>query len=151
MLKNTKAHLIYFFCHGGRTASRNPFLDVGYNEKWLTPRTLSNNKISFDDPHPLIFLNGCHTVAVEQKVVLSFVSEFVYEHASGVIGTEVTVQDTCAAEFAEECLRRFAVEKEYLGDAVRGARLELLKNQLNPLGLVYTPFALESLRLLPKP
>lgn len=151
MLKSTKAQIIYFFCHGGRTASRNPFLDVGYNEKWLTPRTLANNKISFAEPHPLVFINGCHTVAVEQKVVLSFVSEFVYEQASGVIGTEVTVPDTLASQFAEECLRRFVVGQDYLGDAVRGARLAVLRDQLNPLGLIYTPFALESLRLLPKP
>jgi hypothetical protein len=150
MLKNNTAQIIYLYCHGGKTMSRNPILDVGYKDRWLSVRTLSDNKITFRDPHPLVFINGCETVSVEQEVVLNFVSEFTYEHAAGVIGTEITVSDTFASDFAEQVLRRFAVNKDYLGDAVRGARLNLLQTHLNPLGLIYTPFALESLRLVQK-
>ena len=49
-------------------------------------------------------------------------------------------------QFAEECLRRFLFENQTLGEAVRGARLHLLK-QGNPLGLVYIPYALPALKL----
>jgi len=54
-------------------------------------------------------------------------------------------------KFDEECLARFIgapphPESMPIGKAVRGARLELLK-QGNPLGLVYIPYAVASLRL----
>jgi hypothetical protein len=54
-----------------------------------------------------------------------------------------------ASAFAEECLKRFFAG-DPIGDAVRGARLALLK-QGNPLGLAYVPFVLPSLRLRQAP
>jgi hypothetical protein len=75
------------------------------------------------------------------------VTRFVeYAHASGVIGTEITVFEPLACAFAEECLRRFAGGDE-IGAAVRGARLALL-HAGNPLGLAYIPFAPADLHLV---
>ena len=59
-----------------------------------------------------------------------------------------------AVKFAEECFKRFIgapphKEPMPIGKAVRGARLELLR-QGNPLGLVYIPYAVASLRLQEK-
>jgi hypothetical protein len=148
MLRTVQAQLVYFYCHGGASKNRNPFLDVGYNDAWITPDNLLANGIEWRDPapHPLIFINGCQTVAVAPEQALSFVSAFVYAQAAGVIGTEITVFDTLANDFAEECLSRF-VNGLPIGEAVRRARLALLKKR-NPLGLVYTPFIVESVRLV---
>jgi|GEM_PF-440050 len=147
MLKATKAQLVYFYCHGGITASRIPYFEVGYGESGITPDNLPGNGIVWKSPRPLVFINGCHTTALSPEVALNLVSAFVEEaEAAGVIGTEITVFEPLACTFAEACLKRF-LKGGQLGEAVRGARLELLK-QGNPLGLAYIPFALASLALV---
>jgi hypothetical protein len=94
-----------------------------------------------------VFINGCHTTALEPGTALSFVSRLVdTAEAAGVIGTEITTFEPLAGAFATACLRRFLAGEE-IGAAVRGARLELL-GQANPLGLIYVPFVLPSMRLV---
>ena len=147
MLKGTRAQIVYFYCHGGVTASRIPYFEVGYNESGITPDNLPANGIVWKNPRPLVFINGCHTTALAPEVAINLVAAFVEESAAaGVIGTEITVFERLACDFAEACLQRFLNGKR-LGEAVRGARLELLR-QGNPLGLAYIPFALASLSLV---
>jgi hypothetical protein len=91
-------------------------------------------------------------VSLNPEVTLDFVSSFVQTSgAAGVIGTEITIFEPLAVRFAEECFKRFIgaaphKEKMPIGKAVRGARLALLRDG-NPLGLVYIPYAVASLRL----
>ena len=149
MLKATKAQIVYFYCHGGVTSSRIPYVEVGYNESGITPDNLSGNKIVWKEPRPLVFINGCHTTALAPEDAINLVSAFVEDSAAaGVIGTEITVFERLACDFAEACLQRF-LNGAKLGEAVRGARLELLRRG-NPLGLAYIPFALASLDLVEK-
>ena len=63
----------------------------------------------------------------------------------GVVGTEITIFEPLATAFAEECLAHFLNEVP-IGDAIRQARLKLLQDG-NPLGLVYIPFVVSSVRL----
>ena len=99
---------------------------------------------------PLVFINGCHTTALTPDVPLEFVSLFLeMSEASAVIGTEITIFEPLAVAFAEAFLPRFLAGTP-LGEAVRGARLALLKDG-NPLGLVYIPYALAGLRLVQAP
>jgi hypothetical protein len=150
MLRMTRAQLVYFYCHGGVIADRTPYIEVGYGESGITPDNLPSRGIVWTDPRPLVFINGCHTTALEPEVALNLVSAFVEDAAAaGVIGTEITVFEPLARDFAEACLRRF-LNGVAIGDAVRGARLELLKKG-NPLGLAYIPFALASLDLIEQP
>jgi hypothetical protein len=94
-----------------------------------------------------VFINGCNTTSLEPKAAFDFVSSFVQEvHAAGVIGTEITVFEPLARAFAEAALERF-LNGAPIGEAVRQARLSLLKDG-NPLGLVYVPFVIGSLRLV---
>ncbi len=140
------SHVVYFFCHGG-LAGGTPYLEVGYHEPVITPDNLFGNK--WNDPRPLVFLNGCHTTALDPDVAYDFVGAFVEDSwASGVIGTEITIFEPLARAFAEECLRRF-LAGESIGEAVRMARLKLLKDG-NPLGLVYIPYVIPSLHLVPQ-
>ena len=62
-----------------------------------------------------------------------------------MVGTEITLFEPLACTFAEEFMRRF-LGGTSVGKAILEARLALLKNS-NPLGLVYIPYALASLRL----
>ncbi len=66
-----------------------------------------------------------------------------------VIGTEITIFEQLACDFAEECLRRFLAGNASIGEAIRGTRLELLRKG-NPLGLIYTPFVTDELHLIQK-
>jgi hypothetical protein len=147
MLKQSKSQLIYFYCHGGVTyPDYTPYIEVGRDEGGITPTNLASNRISWSQPQPLVFINGCHTTALEPEVAIEFVSYFVRKaHAAGVVGTEITIFEQLACEFAEECLKYF-FGGSALGDAVRRARLALLKAG-NPLGLLYIPYATANLAL----
>lgn len=147
MLRDARSHLVYFYCHGGMSGSV-PYIQVGpLTERGITVDNLRHKRIVWDRPRPLVFINGCHTTALEPRVALEMVSGFVENaQASGVIGTEITVFEPLATTFAEACLRRF-LEGMPIGEAVRAARLALLKAG-NPLGLAYVPWVLASLRLV---
>ncbi len=144
MLKDGKSHVVYFYCHGGESPDL-PFLEVGKDE-YITPRSLWKNRIRWQDPRPIVFLNGCHTTAVDSQEVMDLVSEFVeIGQASGVIGTEITIFEPMARTFAEGFLAQFFAGLP-IGQAVRSARLALLKLG-NPLGLAYDPYALATVTL----
>lgn len=150
-LKSTTPHFVYFYCHGGTRTNNHPYLEIGDDDQ-IAPENLLGEGISWQGPHPLVFINGCHTTSLNPEISLDFVSSFVQQNgAAGVVGTEITIFEPLATNFAEECLSRFIGaaphnENMPLGKAVRGARLALLQ-QGNPLGLVYIPYAVASLRL----
>lgn len=149
---NNAPQLLYFYCHGGvKAGSFLPFLQVGATNSQqdeIDPSNWGFEGIEWTGPNPLVFINGCHTTSLNPEVTLDFVSAFVQTSgAAGVIGTEITIFEPLAVRFAEECFKRFiGPEKMPIGKAVRGARLELLRDG-NPLGLVYIPYAVASLRL----
>lgn len=148
MLKATESQVVYFYCHGGLTDKGFPYLSLGSPDSdWFTRGNLRARRIRWQKVRPLVFINGCHTTQITPERALDFVSGFVETSgAAGVIGTEITIFEPIATEFAEECLHRFLFENRTLGEAVRGARLHMLKNG-NPLGLVYIPYALPALKL----
>jgi hypothetical protein len=147
LMRRAGIHLLYFYCHGG-VQDRVPFLKVGGpSERGITGDLLFSERIRWSSPRPLVFINGCRTTALEPETAIELVSSLVRRaHASGVIGTEITVFEPLARDFAEAYLQRF-LSGATVGEAVRGARLALLARG-NPLGLAYIPFALESLRLV---
>lgn len=149
-LKNTKPHLVYFYCHGGVSETR-PYLQVGSDKSGnISPSNLRAKKIFWDTPRPLVFINGCHTTALEPEKAIEFISAFIETaDAAGVVGTEITIFEPLATAFAEDCLRRF-LDGTPIGESVRTARLKLLKDG-NPLGLVYIPYVMANLRLMQQP
>jgi hypothetical protein len=148
MLRDAKPHFVYFYCHCGLDRNE-PYIKVGpLKGPRITRADLRAKGIGWIDPRPLVFINGCRSTGLEPKQAIEFVSGFIQvAGAAGVIGTEITVFEPLAQAFAEDCLRRFLVGSKTLGESVRNARLALLKS-LNPLGLVYTPFAVANLRMV---
>ena len=148
MFKEQAAHLVYFYCHGGWVGPDVPALFVGEaGEAKFTRDNLAAYAIRWPQ-RPLVFINGCHTAALRPTTVGDFATGFVEDaHAAGVIGTEITIFESLAKEFAEAFVPEFA-KGTAVGEAVRLARLALLR-QGNPLGLVYIPYALATLRLTP--
>jgi len=148
-MTTTTAPIVYFYCHGGMHEIEGPFLEVGPRDG---PRIARNNlrKIRWRTVRPIVFMNGCRTTRVAPEEALELVSAFVATAgASGVIGTEITIFESLATPFAEAFFEEFVANARSAGDAIRRARLRLLKDSLNPLGLVYIPFLLSSLNLRP--
>ena len=149
-LKN-RPHLVYFYCHGC-TRDKFPYLKIGTSEKpeYIYRKDFYDPDVAWRDPRPLVFINGCHTTAAEPLRAFSL-SEPVVVNAkgAGIIGTEISVFEPLAADFAEECLHHFLKKDgDSIGWAIRNARLKLLQEG-NPLGLVYIPFVVAGLQLEP--
>ncbi len=147
-LKRPKSHLVYFYCHGGVTANSVPYLQVGDGKgsDFIDGSNLRAYRVTWVGPQPLVFINGCHTTALDPEMAINLVASFVSAGSAGVIGTETTIFEPLACSFAEECLGDFLKDGRSIGDAIRMARLKLLK-EYNPLGLVYTPFVIPSLHV----
>jgi hypothetical protein len=151
-LMNSSPHVVYFYCHGGAlragSPGQDPFLKLG-----STAHPFEIHKSNFygklnvyQSPKPLIFMNGCHTAAIDPLKMINLVEPLlVHAHCAGVIGTEITIFEEMATEFAQECMRRFLMG-EAIGPAIRNARLKVL-SQGNPLGLAYIPFVNADLKL----
>jgi hypothetical protein len=120
---------------------------MGSGNEYIEGSNLRSKHIFWDSPQPLVFVNGCHTSALDPRQVINLVQDFVATGGSGVVGTEITIFETLACGFAEEFMASFLKLHTSVGEAVRCARLKLLEKG-NPLGLVYTPFVLPSLHLL---
>ena len=147
MMQERSPHVLYFFCHG-RLANGVPSIEVGPPKtRGISRDNLRNDDIFWEETRPLIFINGCHTTALEPKSAIDLVSGFLdTAEAAGVIGTEITNFVPVARIFAEECLRQFLVERQPIGQAIRLARLAVLQ-QANPLGLMYVPYVMADLRI----
>lgn len=144
-LREGGAHLLYFYCHGG-VDDQTPYLQVGAPGERISKSTLRTERIQWSDPRALVFINGCHTTELEPERAIELVSGFLQTaRSSGVIGTEITVFEPLATRFAELCLPGL-LARQSVGAAIRHARLALLKDW-NPLGLLYVPFAMATLRL----
>ncbi len=137
--------LIYFYCHGGVNQDDVPFLRVG-RAKEAPLKYGFVTGFDWKTVSPLVLLNGCRTTAMRPEQAFDMVTPFVRDAgASGVIGTEITIFESLAQDFASDFIDGF-LKSQSVGAAVREARLNLLKKG-NPLGLVYVPYAMYDLHL----
>lgn len=145
-LQRQDLHVVYFYCHGGRT-ERGPYLGVGNKEK-IYVADIKSWQVRWPLVHPFVFINGCHTVDLTPKDLLSFNKILAYCRAAGVIGTEIVIHETLARHFAKEFFKDF-LNGQKVGKIMRHQRLLLLE-RYNPLGLVYTPYCSADLCLVQK-
>jgi len=146
-LQKVSPHIVYFYCHGDLSQGLLQ-LQLGSRENpvIMNDSNLKANEIIWTDPRPLVFLNGCETAGMEPKQAFNFIEPLVtYSHCAGVIGTEITIFEELATVFSEQFFDHF-LAGEPIGKAIRHARLALL-GQGNPLGLVYNPYVIPSLKL----
>jgi hypothetical protein len=142
--------IYYFFCHGdydgaflklrvGTSASAGVIESASLNVSNPAIRT------AWHEHTPLVFFNGCDTVAFEAHALSEFVTRFRKLEASGIIGTEVAVFAALATDVGRNILGRIA-RGQTLGVAMLGMRQDLLR-ALNPLGLAYVAYASSGLHL----
>jgi hypothetical protein len=149
LLRMSSPHVVYFLCHGVEKDGL-PGLVVGDPDRpsAITPDNLAAYQIAWPLTRPLVVLNGCRTTALDPSRPINFVDTFLQDaHASGVLGTEISVFEPLACAFAEEVLARFVRDDVSLGRAVREARLTLLARG-NPLGLAYVAYAPTELQMV---
>jgi len=145
--------VVYLFCHCGRDASvvgapPDPYLHF---DRKITPTDV-NQWIEtawpgdhWLDRHPLVVINGCHTVETLSGSLSDFVVAFTsWAGGAGVIGTEVTVDQSIAAWAMELFLD--AVRTRPVGEALRTTRWAMF-GRGNVMGLAYTPYCLATLVL----
>jgi hypothetical protein len=150
LLRSTVPHIVYFYCHGG-LQDTVPFILLGKRnppQAGITRDNLRTFKWNWTSRRPLVFINGCHTSALQPSHAFDLVTGFVETaNAGAVVGTEITIFEPTASAFAERFMQEFVGSRETLGVSIRRARLAMLQEG-NPLGLVYIPFGIASLKLV---
>lgn len=139
-----KAHVVYFYCHGGRDKTKT-WLGIGTNER-LVPSDLTGSGIDWTGIHPLVFINGCHTADFSPDDLLNFNQVFAWCQAAGVIGTEISIPESLAREFATGFLAKFGAGIS-VAQSMLSQRLDLLARR-NLLGLAYTPYCSGELKMV---
>jgi hypothetical protein len=149
---------IYFYCHGERVniADPNTYLGVGKGEKitaqdligWTKTWYTRLKKLIWNAVRPLVFINACHSLAIEPETLVSYLQAFVSRgRAAGVIGTEVRVDQFLAMDVAEQFVAAWMSGEKTVEETLRAVRLDYLR-QGNMLGLVYTPYCWSELRIV---
>jgi hypothetical protein len=147
MLTENEAQVAYFYCRAGVKEGR-PWLQVGpLDEKGVTRANLARLNTNWSGVRPLVFLNAIQSASLTPETGRDLFNGFLESvGASGLIVPDMTALEPFATRFAEEFLRSFLLDRQPAGEALRQARLRLLQVG-NPLGLIYTLYALPDLRL----
>lgn len=147
--------VVYFLCHGEFDRERSePYLGVGSRDSdqrhrvyptELTGWARTLGESFWQDRHPLIFINGCHTGDLRPGEILNFVKTFADFGASAVVGTEISIRLPLAVEVAERFFGK-VLNGASVGSAMHEVRWELA-NKGNLLGLAYTPYCFSELHI----
>ncbi|WP_234467527.1 CHAT domain-containing protein [Streptomyces sp. MBT62] len=150
--------VVYFYCHCGyerrsELAAVDRYLDFGdYSIKPIDVKRWARGR-AWEDPHwsrrsPLVVLNGCHTTEVNSGTLNDFVGAFTqWAGASGVVGTEVIVEQGLAGWVMEQLLTHLLTGAS-VASALRSTRWAML-HRGNVMGLAYTAHCLANLTLRP--
>lgn len=145
MLATLQPDVVYLYCHGvqgGETRSGRRLsdsLDFGKGHAGVVADLVESSDLhGVDWQHgPLVFVNGCSGVGFRTHAPSRFIRKFIQgRKASAVIGTEVTVWEALAREFAETFFSALLATRQPSQALLLARRALMAKN--NPLGLVYT-------------
>jgi hypothetical protein len=89
---------------------------------------------------PIVILNTCDSAQLWCAVKSSFVGFFLDRGARAVLGTEATMPIVVADPFGRNVLNSMLCFQDPVGKAVLDARVGLLRDHNNPLGLSYSIF-----------
>jgi hypothetical protein len=154
LLATEQPDVVYLYCHGvtgAKSASGRRIgdsLDFGRGHDGVVADLVESSDFNGKDwTHgPLVFLNGCSTVGFKSYAPSTFIKKFIQgRKASAVIGTEVTVWEALAREFAETYFGAMLATRQP-GQSLLIARRALMAKD-NPLGLVYTLYGSIDLRV----
>jgi hypothetical protein len=157
-LADPSLELAYFYCHGLTGAAEGEScLEITAGDLLEPPDLLTWKQIAWaqvpnhwTETRPLVFLNGCHTLDVLPQSPVNFVDCFSQVGASGVVGTEITLDQAMASEASEVFFEHLVGTPGMgVGEALRRTRLHFLAKG-NMLGLAYTAYCRAELALTPR-
>ncbi len=141
----TDLDLIYFYTHGDMDKTTGqPYLKLSDIEM-IRSNFLSRYKGKWTKK-PLVILNGCATGDYKSDSYVSLITDFRQAGASGVVGSECSVPESFAVPYANQLLSHLFKAKP-LGQAMLNVRLQFLRENKNPLGLVYSLYAAHEIAL----
>lgn len=151
VLRANQMDILYFYCHirDDTTAPWQIIPAIGLGTELLTAQDI-NGVAYIAEPgyHPLVILNGCHSVEVGPGELYNFVNPFIQGfQASGLVGTETAMDQGVAGWAMELFLSRLRTQP--VGMALRSVRWEMLRSG-NIMGFAYTPYCLAGLTLAPR-
>ena len=140
-------HVYYFYCHGEMENSTFRLkLGLEDDPHYLGAADLDVTEIDWpDQPMPLVFINGCETMAMLPEQIHDFLSVLKQLGVSGVIGTEVKVWTDLARPFGNRVLNHILGGKS-VGETFLEIRKDMLR-RYNPLGLLYNYYSPANLHL----
>lgn len=149
---------VYFYCHGERAniADPNTYLGIGKAERitaqdligWTQTWYTRLKKLIWNAVRPLVFINACHSLAIEPETLVSYLQAFVSRgRAAGVVGTEVKVDQVLAMDVAEQFVAAWMSGQKTVEEALRAVRMDYLRTG-NLLGLTYTPYSWSELKIV---
>ena len=151
-LNDPDLDFIYFYCHarGGRNEPvKLPVLEFRDQPPGSTALTMKSADLGTGtmwSHHPLLFLNGCGTAGFSTDALSPFITAAVQDRgAAGAIGTEIPVWEYLAGDFSLRFAASF-LKGVPAGEAMLLTRRALLA-EYNPLGLIYTLYAVAGLTL----
>ncbi|MEH2157099.1 CHAT domain-containing protein [Nostoc sp.] len=144
-LKEAKADILYFYTHGGSDPFGSPYLEVG-TEDQIQLIDLDAWGIKLGDRQPLVILNACDSADYTPDSFENLLKFFCDAGAAGVIGTQCEVKEHLANAFIIKFFQAF-LKQAPAGEAMFAARQALLRDHLDPRGLVYSLCASAEVRL----
>jgi hypothetical protein len=150
--QSIQGHVCHFCCHLSDAERRNAFLMMpdGWFPRPETyfldelPGTIGNLPLTPTEVS-LVFLGTCRS-GVPDATRISAVDVFQFFQPAALIGTLADVPDEAAAEFSIAFYGLFC-SGSCLGVALRASRVKLLREFLNPFGLLFTSYFGEDLHL----
>lgn len=144
-------HILYFYCHNVTRNTSDPAA-LYQSELALTDGAVTINDLDrlSDDrlrQAPLVFLNACGSARLKPHGSDGLVTYMIKRGARGVLGTEVEIPVYFSAEFGQELLARLITERATLGEIILQLRREFLFERHNLLGLLYTAYCSNDLRV----
>jgi hypothetical protein len=149
--------IAYFYCHGrAATKTTKARIEVGKADPIEPRQIITWHRTAWKSvpdhwkkTRPLVFLNGCHTADLLPQTPVNFVDSFSLVGASGIVATEITLDQAMASEASEVFFKHLAGTPGMgVGEALRRTRAHFL-GKGNMLGLAYTAYCRAELALMP--
>jgi hypothetical protein len=149
---HTGDQVVYFYCHalsGGQQNGNAAAIIMGKNDAATVADLHLDARTTIQLPgNPLVFINACESAELSPLFYNGFVPYFMAKGARGVIGTECKIPALFAIEWANAFFDRF-LDGAAVGETVLKLRQDFLREQGNPLGLIYAVHCDADTRIAP--
>jgi hypothetical protein len=142
------SHVCHFSCHIKEDAAQGPYLELRPDKRWSpqSDRYLLDQirggfgNVTHVPPGTLVvFLSACRSGAKDRTLLVSAVDVFRFVKPHSLIGALANLPEYAAAVFSVAFYRQLAAGSS-VGAALRMARLHLLDEYNNPLGLLFCSY-----------